>query len=78
MKQLHKFEENVSRNILIAANSTTILIMHGQKFDMSVNVPEMIIRRNRKKYLKIDEILPNNKYESKSSGSSSTYHEQKE
>lgn len=32
LKQLYKFDEDLSHNVLIAANSATIVIVHGQKF----------------------------------------------
>lgn len=33
LKQIHKFDENLSQNIIIAGNSYTIAIIHGQKFE---------------------------------------------
>lgn len=59
MKQLHKFDEDVSQNVLIAANPNTIVIVHGQKFDEEVNVAEFLLRKNKRNHIKIDMVLPN-------------------
>lgn len=39
MKELHKFDEDVSQNIIIAANVNKILVVHGQKYCDDVEVP---------------------------------------
>lgn len=59
MKQLHKFDESVSQNILIAANANTVVIIHGQKFDEEVQVNEILLRRTRRNHMKMDKIYSN-------------------
>ena len=39
LKQIHKFDENMSQNIIIAGNSYTIAIIHGQRFEPNVAIP---------------------------------------
>jgi hypothetical protein len=36
LKEIHKFEDDVSKNIIAVANSTTVAILHGSKFNQDV------------------------------------------
>ena len=32
LKQIHKFDQDVSKNIIVVANSSTVAVLHGCKF----------------------------------------------
>ena len=59
LKQLHKFDEDVTLNVIIAANSATVLVLHGQKFVPGGQVREFMLRRNRRNNMKIYNIYGN-------------------
>lgn len=59
LRQLHKFDENVGYCVLIAANATTVLLLHGQKFVKDAEIEELVLRRNKKSHLRMDKILSN-------------------
>lgn len=42
------------------ANSTTVAILHGSKFNQDVELPEMILKRQRKNQIKTYTVKPCN------------------
>lgn len=63
MKQVHKFDEDVSRNVLITANANTVVLVHGYKFDPEAQVSEVVLQRTRRNHIKIDKIQPSCRHE---------------
>lgn len=70
LKQLHKFDEDVTLNVIIAANSATVLVLHGQKFVPGGQVREFMLRRNRRNNMKIYNIYGNQVFDSVSTANS--------
>ena len=56
LKQIYKFDEDVRHNIMIAANATSVVVLHGRVFDPSAKICEMIIKKKTRGPLKISNI----------------------
>jgi hypothetical protein len=46
MRQIHRFEEDVSRNVIVVASSSTYVVLHGYTFEQ-VKVPEMVLKKQK-------------------------------
>jgi hypothetical protein len=58
LKEIHKFDCDVSKNIIIVLNSNTVTVLHGYRFNQEVEIPEMILKKHRKNQIKTLMVKP--------------------
>lgn len=52
LKQLYKFNHNICLNTLIIPKPNMIAIVHGHKFDESIEIPELLLKRTKTNKIK--------------------------